>query len=257
MKKILISSIIFSLIALTGAMAQSRDDYRVEPSGVIVKVPDVAAEKSPAIEMIEIVHKRKARPDDFGKPSKGPKQEPCYGFISGEAKLVEPADVYVNYLGSGMSESYVLDTFATSALTWDQKTSANLYGIITPDLTANFDSYADGKDEISFGLYSDSNTIAVTRIWGYFSGKPTARYIAEFDILFNTNYTWGNAELDSSLMDFQNIATHELGHTLGLDDIYTNSCNTVTMYGYSFEGDVEKRSLENPDILGLSDLYGA
>ena len=57
-------------------------------------------------------------------------------------------------------------------------------------------------------------------------------------------------------MDLENIATHELGHTLGLGDIYTDACQVVTMYGYSGTGDIEKRSLEQPDINGLQTLYG-
>jgi len=258
MKKIiLVPSIIFFLIAFTGVMAQNRNDYKVGSSGVIVNVPDIAAEKSPALEMIEIVHKRKAKPDNQGKPSNSPKQDSCYGFISGKARLIESENIYINYSGSGMSEDAVLDAVASSTLTWDRETSIDIYGTIASDLTANFDYYADGKNEISFGSYTDSNTIAVTRMWGYFSGKPTSRYITEFDILFNTNYTWGDAAANSLLMDFQNIATHELGHTLGLDDIYTDSCSAVTMYGYSFEGDTEKRSLDVPDVMGLLELYGA
>ena len=56
-------------------------------------------------------------------------------------------------------------------------------------------------------------------------------------------------------MDLQNIATHELGHAVGMDDIYTDSCSHVTMYGYSYEGDTEKRTLELPDIEGLLRMY--
>jgi len=86
----------------------------------------------------------------------------------------------------------------------------------------------------------------------YKAGKK----IVEFDMLFDTDFAWGNAEINSSLMDLQNIATHELGHAVGLNDIYSTSCSYVTMYGYSKEGDVEKRTLEQPDITGLQKIYG-
>tara|TARA_Y100000310_G_C20612418_1_gene778733 strand:- start:832 stop:1008 length:177 start_codon:yes stop_codon:yes gene_type:complete len=56
-------------------------------------------------------------------------------------------------------------------------------------------------------------------------------------------------------MDLQNIAVHELGHSVGLGDIYTDACSTVTMYGYSVYGDVEKRTLEQPDVDGLQKMY--
>ncbi len=80
--------------------------------------------------------------------------------------------------------------------------------------------------------------------------------MVESDILFDTDFNWGDAKTDPSLMDIQNIATHEIGHTLGLSDLYTKSCVNVTMYGYSTEGDVEKRSLEPADIAGLLSIYG-
>jgi len=81
--------------------------------------------------------------------------------------------------------------------------------------------------------------------------------------MFDTDYTWGNAGLtsetelgDTSVMDLQNIATHELGHGVGLADIYSSTCSAVTMYGYSDYGETQKRTLETPDITGLQTLYG-
>ncbi|PJA83788.1 MAG: peptidase M10A and M12B matrixin and adamalysin, partial [Candidatus Nealsonbacteria bacterium CG_4_9_14_3_um_filter_37_29] len=56
--------------------------------------------------------------------------------------------------------------------------------------------------------------------------------------------------------DLQNIATHELGHGVGLGDVYETACSEVTMYGYSNYGETQKRTLEAPDITGLQTLYG-
>jgi hypothetical protein len=57
------------------------------------------------------------------------------------------------------------------------------------------------------------------------------------------------------VMDLQNIATHELGHGVGLNDIYDSQCSGVTMYGYSNYMEVNKRTLEKPDITGLQQIY--
>lgn len=76
--------------------------------------------------------------------------------------------------------------------------------------------------------------------------------------MFNTYYSWGDGTIPplGDVMDLQNIATHELGHAVGLDDIYLSSCSAVTMYGYSNMYDTEKRTLELPDITGLQKIYG-
>lgn len=57
-------------------------------------------------------------------------------------------------------------------------------------------------------------------------------------------------------MDLQNIATHELGHGFGLADLYESNASEETMYGYSTEGEIKKRSLYSGDIAGIHDLYG-
>ena len=75
-------------------------------------------------------------------------------------------------------------------------------------------------------------------------------------MLLNDAYVWGDADVNPSVMYAKNILTHELGHAVGMDDIYSDACSDVTMFGYSFEGDVAKRTLESPDITGLQSMYG-
>jgi len=111
---------------------------------------------------------------------------------------------------------------------------------------------------ISFGnYYSDPFIIAACTVWY----SPATKAIVEFDIIFETDYNWGYAgptsetELgDTNLMDLQNIATHELGHAVGLADVY-EGCPEVTMYGISEEGETKKRTLEGPDVTGILILY--
>lgn len=113
----------------------------------------------------------------------------------------------------------------------------------------------DNKNVVSFGPYDNSNAIAVTTVWGYFSGAPATREIVEWDMLFNNYYTYGDATLDGSVMDLQNIATHELGHSAGMGDLYSSSCYVQTMFGYSGYGEIIKRDLGNGDIKGIKRLY--
>ena len=105
---------------------------------------------------------------------------------------------------------------------------------------------------LMFGDYSQSGVIAVASIWI----NRFTRQIVECDILFDTDFTWGNAEFDPTVMDLQNIATHELGHALNLADIYDSTKSYLTMYGYSNNGDIEKRTLAAGDIAGIQKIYG-
>jgi len=103
----------------------------------------------------------------------------------------------------------------------------------------------------------------VTIIWGYFTGPPQLREIIEFDIMFDTDFTWGYAGETSEtqlgntdIMDLQNIATHEFGHGAGLADLYDSRASEETMYGYSTYGETKKRTLYIGDIKGIQKLYG-
>jgi hypothetical protein len=133
---------------------------------------------------------------------------------------------------------------------WGENTGGNLF--TAPVEGTSTWGERDYKNSVSFGNYKTSGVIAVTATWY----SRATKQAVESDILFDTDYLWGTTG-GSLVMDMQNIATHEIGHTLGLSDLYTGSCSEVTMYGYSDFGDVEKSTLELPDITGLQKLYGA
>jgi len=106
---------------------------------------------------------------------------------------------------------------------------------------------------------ANSNIIAITTFWFYVNTKE----LFEFDIEFNSQFTWGidtdgeDTEYElTNAMDIRNIATHEAGHTLVLSDLYQGQYAGMTMYGYSEYGEVKKISLESGDIAGLHKLYG-
>jgi hypothetical protein len=58
------------------------------------------------------------------------------------------------------------------------------------------------------------------------------------------------------VFDVENIATHEIGHVVGLADLYQSRYNLLTMYGYSGALETFKRSLEPGDTAGTQALYG-
>ena len=227
-------------------------------SGVAVAISNQGADKAkaPDLEKIEFIHWKK----DFAKPeaAKAPKTPTCYAFLGKYGKTylkwtTLPVKYVINPVNpvQTLDETFVTSAVGTSAETWDAATGQEIMNGYTVDNTVVY-GVQDYKNAITFGNYPTAGVIAVTAVWY----NPATKAIVEFDVMFDTDWTWGDAALDSAKMDLQNIATHELGHGVGLADVYDSVCSLVTMYGYSDYGEIIKRTLEQPDITGLQTLYG-
>ena len=208
------------------------------------------------------IHYKKghAKPDWVAdkKPPKDDGHDSHYALLGKGVLWKDGMPLYVQVNptnGDGLDEAFLEGAVDSALAEWDSYTSTDLFAdaVINYDATFDPDS-TDGYNEIVFGDWEESGVIAICYTWGYFTGKPSSRQIVEFDIMLDTDYDWGDGELDSALMDVQNIVTHEVGHGIGLADIY--DCELETMYGYSYEGDIEKRTLYDGDIAGLQKLYG-
>jgi len=236
---ILVLVTIFTLCGMT--MAQKESFEKEKP-------------KDSNIEKIEFIHWKK----DFAKSdkAKGSKPPSCYQFLTptGVRWGTLPVSYVINPTNpQNLPQNFITTAVFNAAETWDNSTTKELMkNTYATDNTAIYGVY-DHKNAIAFGNYPTTGVIAVTSIWyNRFTGK-----IVEFDIKFDTDFIWGDASGgNSEVMDLQNIATHELGHGVGLGDIYNTSCSEVTMYGYSTEGETTKRTLELADITGLQKLYG-
>ncbi len=238
------------------------------------KVPESKGSKEP-LEKIEFIHWKKgfAKPpcdyDGICEPELGENPScadcketegsttTCYAFLGKYGrKYLKWTSLPVNYLinptNSQLNESFVATAVYNAAEEWDAHTTRELMNNYTIDYTATY-GVQDYKNAISFGNYPTEGVIAVTSVWY----NPATKEIVEFDIMFDTDWQWGDATINTTVMDLQNIATHEFGHGIGLADVYDTACSEVTMYGYSDYGETEKRTLEQPDITGLQTLYGA
>ena len=75
------------------------------------------------------------------------------------------------------------------------------------------------------------------------------------DIAFNAqDYTWSLTGGSGYTVDAQSIVTHEEGHFLGLNDLYSCLPDPQTMCGY-YSGGTYARTLTNDDIQGVCTLY--
>jgi hypothetical protein len=151
--------------------------------------------------------------------------------------------------GSGLGASGVLSAFGSSGSTWDQATSGAIWGGVTQNSNG---AAAGKKDNVNqFGWKNGGgSTIAVTYTWS--SGGNAV----ESDAKYNKQYAWSLSG-EANKMDLQNIATHEIGHTYGIDHPTTNAANEcLTMYAYADYGETKKRTLGDGDISAIKALYG-
>lgn len=186
-------------------------------------------------------------------PKARPGTNTCYKLMGVKWAGTNPAVSYViNPTNQqGLPQSFVTSAISISAETWDSATSKELFNNkYQTDTLAQY-GVQDYKNAIAFGDYPQDGVIAVTLVWY----NRFTKNIVEFDMELDTDFEWGDAAVDPSKMDLQNIATHELGHSVGLSDLY-NSCTPETMYGYSTEGETKKRDLNSGDIAGLRKIYG-
>lgn len=190
----------------------------------------------------------------YAKPAQSGKKQPntaCYKLLGIKWPTLPIAYTINPTNNQGIDANMITSALFNSAETWDAANSKELFNnSYTTDINAKY-GVQDYKNVVVFGDYPNNSAIAVTSIW---SSKRT-KQIIETDMIFNTRFQWGNASIDSTKMDIQNIATHEFGHVAGLDDLYTDSCTEITMFGYSNNGETKKQTLEAADIQGLNSIY--
>ncbi len=238
------------MLFLLSAMATAS---MIIPANDNAKENGKAPENSPVIdenwdlERVDFIHY--VKPENPARPGK---TDTCYKLMGVKWKSF-PVSYVINPANSqGVNESFIVSAIATSAETWDAATSSE---ILNDAYAVDYGAVYGAQNfvnAIDFADYPDDRVIAITSVWY----TPRGKQIVEFDMRFNTRFSWGDAEINPAKMDVQNIAVHELGHAVGLADIYSTACSPVTMYGYSTEGETHKRTLEQPDITGLQKMYG-
>ncbi|MFC2024341.1 matrixin family metalloprotease [Chloroflexota bacterium] len=239
--------------ALIGILVSSILMLGLLPSAVAA-APDRKPITPPEIKGITFIHY--AKPDV--PPGQLKKEEPVevdnsyYELL--DLHLAGTVSYYINPSGApGGAVDEIIQSFET----WDVVTGTELFSFT--EQTSVYGLNYDEQNTVSWQGIVPPSTIAVTRLW--YNGSTGE--IIEFDIVFNSLLKWGidpDGEGPKKLKrayDVENIATHEVGHVVGLDDLYEEQYRELTMYGYGRKGEVIKISLEEGDIAGAQYLYGS
>ncbi len=204
-----------------------------------------------------VEHKR----DEAAKPPQaggsGSQPGSCYAFMARGAKWKTLEPWVMNPTNNqGMEEAWVVETISTSIDKWEQAADFDILGSGSPTdqlLEADLVS-PDGVNEALFGTITNPGVIGVTVVWGIFSGPTQNRQLTEWDQVYDeADFSWSSSG-EPGKMDFENIATHELGHAIGLTHP-GDTCAQETMYRYADYGETMRRDLHAGDISGASALY--
>ncbi len=131
-----------------------------------------------------------------------------------------------NYYAEGLDTNSVCNAIQTAASIWDAATSQKLFAdSVTPSSSVSRD-VPDGKSVHSWenigpgsnGVYSPGHA----HIWYTTTSQKDGYFqIIDSDVDYNTYYNWNTNGISGGMnYDIETIAVHELGHTLGLADLY-------------------------------------
>ncbi len=215
-----------------------------------------AGAAKPTARLID-VHEIHAVKDAAGKPSRGANcsnNGAATGTFETTGWVVsgpKTATLNTTTVPSGVSVATAVSALQASYNAWGGGAPNINVATSTSSVTK---PTANHSYNLMWGRTSGSS-LAVTYTWQWTSGE------IESDTIFGDQFTWRDlgAESDGcyenagNVYDIANIATHEFGHTYGLD--HPAAARFETMYAYGYSGETLKRSPASGDVAGINSLY--
>jgi hypothetical protein len=138
-----------------------------------------------------------------------------------------------NYNAEGLNTNSVCSSIETAASIWDAASSQVLFAsTVIPSSSVSRD-VQDGKSVHSWeniGSYNGVYSPGHAHVWYTTSSQEDGFFqITDSDVDYNTYYNWNTNGISiGTNYDVETIAVHELGHTLGLADLYNK--NSAPLY---------------------------
>lgn len=133
--------------------------------------------------------------------------------------------------------------------------SASQWNNVSPSPFTWVSNSSSNNDVTRGAIDGSGNTLGVTTVW--YSGGNITRATVKFDSA--ENWYLGAGTPGPSQVDYRSVATHEMGHALGLAHTQPTNCpsnpNKATMCPFYALGTTYMRSLEQDDKNGTNALY--
>ncbi len=189
-----------------------------------------------------------------------------------------PVQLYLNPANAptGMTDASTRDAIAAGANTWDDNVASNIYAdgsaviVDSSKVVDNPLSSTPKRDGYNVNAWwgLGSNYLGLCRWWtngvvvdGYYS-------IIESDVWYSRDKSWTadwNTAVSQGKIDLQSVAVHELGHGIGMGDIYSSTYGGTLDPSDPRTKDFNQvmnlyngpqRLLGNGDLTGAQTLYG-
>lgn len=285
MKKVITTYIVLGMLTVAGPVwaIPSFGLATLIPTGKTLTLP-TTADVSPAIvwlgtatdpqsdkvvEGYAFIHYKKDEPTHKPGHTVGSLStaDTCYSYLAKGAKWKGTPEPWIMNSSNtrSLSEATVFGLESAALRKWEDAAASSptdgigvpIFGAGTSTTTRlTADTIApDGGNEIYFGDIASPGAIAVTIVWGIFSGPTFQRQLVEWDQVYDqVDFDWSTGATSTSKMDFDNIASHEDCHATGMGHP-SDSCTEETMYRFAGFGETKKRGLNTGDIVGINKLY--
>lgn len=187
--------------------------------------------------------------------------------------------LYLNPTGTPaqLTSTSTAEAISASANTWDDAVAGDIFAdtttVIVDESKVVDDPFSgtpkkDGYNVHGWDAFGNS-FVALNRWWTDGTRKDGYYRITESDTWYNLDYEWTTSLTTAQTtgkMDLQSVALHELGHCIGMGDIYSTTYGGVLPPSDERTKDFEQvmnlyngpqRTLGNGDITGAQILYGS